>query len=319
MPFETIKNCMKRSDTSKLVHSAYYLLLGRDPDPEGYAHWTSRIKSGMNRDEFISAIIQSDEFKKSAPAWSNSDLWRKCQILNAEICLNLSIGKFCGPAVDDSVFASILEQNGAYEPHVAAEITRLLKPGETFIDIGANLGYFTLIASQLVGPSGKVLSFEPVPMSFDYLQKNVKLNNLYNVKLYKNGLWNKNTVLTITDSDNIGYNHIAENGIEVECIYLDSLQLRPNLIKMDIEGAEPYALQGMIETLERHHPTIVMEVNRFCLRTFIKKDAIDIWEPLHDQGYEMAVIPSGQKIESIEQLNALCPEHGLIDIRAEMA
>jgi hypothetical protein len=86
---------------------------------------------------------------------------------------------------------------------------------------------------------------------------------------------------------------------------------------MDIEGAEPYALQGMVETLKRFHPAILMEVNRYCLKSFFGKDAEDIWQPLTDLGYEISIIPDGKLIESIDQLKALCPLDNLVDILAE--
>ena len=93
--------------------------------------------------------------------------------------------------------------------------------------------------------------------------------------------------------------------------------MTPDLIKMDIEGAEPYALQGMVDTLKRCHPAIVMEVNRYCLKSFFGKDAEDIWQPLNDLGYEISIIPQCKRIKNIEQLKVLCPSDGLVDILAE--
>jgi hypothetical protein len=116
----------------------------------------------------------------------------------------------------------------------------------------------------------------------------------------------------------MGYgNHISDKGDSIECISLDSLDLTPDMIKMDIEGAEPYALQGMVKTLKRCHPVIVMEVNRYCLKSFFGKDTEDVWQPLTDLGYEISVIPDGKRIECIEQLNALCSSDGLVDILAK--
>jgi FkbM family methyltransferase len=304
-------------DQNQLIYSAYSILLGRDPDADGASFWQNKLQSGMPREQFLNSIIQSDEFQKNKPSWLDLGLWHKCLDLNAEIVLDLPIGKFCGPASDSSVFAAILQQNGAYEPHVTKAIMENLKHGNTFVDIGANLGYFTLMASRLVGPSGKVIAFEPATEAYNYCRKNIELNKLPNVDLYKNGLWNEKKTLTISDSHQLGFNHISDNGDIIECIPLDSLYLTPNLIKMDIEGAEPYALKGMVETLKRCHPAIVMEVNRYCLKSFFGKDTEDVWQPLTDLGYEISVIPDGKRIESIEQLNVLCPSDGLVDILAE--
>src|SRR3990172_2612704 len=72
---------------------------------------------------------------------------------------------------------------GYYEYGVTKLVTSTLRPGDTFIDIGANIGYFTLVASPLVGPSGKVHSFEPIPGIFSTLQSNVAANGLTNVRM----------------------------------------------------------------------------------------------------------------------------------------
>jgi tRNA A58 N-methylase Trm61 len=119
-----------------------------------------------------------------------------------------------------SVFASILQQNGDYEPHVVEAIQKRLKSGNTFIDIGANLGFISLIASSLVGPSGKVIAFEPVTETYNFCMKNIELNKLNNVQLLKNGLWSEQKTLTISVSDGLGYSHISDNGEGIECIPL---------------------------------------------------------------------------------------------------
>jgi FkbM family methyltransferase len=304
-------------DPNQLVYSAYNILLGRDPDGDGASFWLNKLQGGMPREQFLNYMILSDEFQKNKPSWLDLGLWQRCLDLNAEIFLDLPIGRFCGPASDSSVFAAILQQGGTYEPHVAKAITEHLGPGNVFVDIGANLGYFTLMASRLVGPSGRVIAFEPATETYNYCKKNIELNKFVNVKLHKNGLWSEKKTLTISDSHQLGGNHISDKGDSIECISLDSLDLTPDMIKMDIEGAEPYALQGMVKTLKRCHPVIVMEVNRYCLKSFFGKDTEDVWQPLTDLGYEISVIPDGKRIECIEQLNALCSSDGLVDILAK--
>lgn len=136
------------------------------------------------------------------------------------------------------------------------------------------------------------------------------------MRLYNNGLWNEKKTLMISDSCDLGGNHISDKGDSIDCIELDSLDLTPDMIKMDIEGAEPYALQGMVKTLKKSHPSIVLEINHYTLRTFFKKNVEDIWLPLADLGYEITVLPSEQKVENVEQLNTLCPKDEPIDIFA---
>lgn len=303
-------------DTNELIKSAYNILLNRDPDPEGEVFWCRKLREGMSRHQFLHNMVESDEFQKNKPIWLDLGLWQKCRDLRAEIILDLPMGKFCGPATDSTVFSSILQQNGVYEPHVVKEISRNLKSGDTFIDVGANLGYLTLIAATCVGPNGKVIAFEPSPDAYDYCKKNIELNKLNNVELYKYGLWSEKKTLTISSSQQLGGNHIAEQGDTIECIPLDQLNLSPNLLKIDIEGSEPYALQGMLKTLQRSRPEVIIELNRGCLRSFFGKDTEDVWQPLTDLGYDIYIIPGNKKIRRIEELNTICPKDGLVDLLA---
>jgi FkbM family methyltransferase len=168
---------------------------------------------------------------------------------------------------------------GAYEPVESYLITRLIRPGMTFIDAGANIGQYTLLASTAVGPSGSVHAFEPIPANFEQLRTSVELNGLSNVHLNPLALWNESTVLRfdLPDGyhDNAGsYRVVAGGGragvIEAQAMRLDDhvaengIQ-RVNIIKIDVEGAEPFVLEGARATLERDRPLVLMEVNRSSL------------------------------------------------------
>ena len=173
-------------DPNLLIYSAYNILLGRDPDAEGASFYLNRLQKGMPREQFLNSLVSSDEFQKnSKPTWLDLGLWQNCLDLNAEIILDLPIGRFGGPASDSTVFKAILQQNGDYEPHVTRAIKKHLKPGNIFVDIGANLGYFTLMASILVEPFGKVIAFEPATKTYNYCKKNIELNKLSNEDSYK--------------------------------------------------------------------------------------------------------------------------------------
>ncbi len=239
------------------------------------------------------------------------NLWQNCQALNADVTITLPSGdKLCGPSTDSSVFELIVRYKGIYEPHVASELQRLLRPGMTFIDVGANLGYFVLMASRLVGPSGKVIAFEPNTIAYNYCKRNIELNGLDNVTLYKMGLWSEHKTLKITTLDQLGHNFIGDDGESIECIPLDSMNLKPDVIKMDIEGAEPFALAGMQKTLT-HGPTLLLECNRFCLRNFFKVDAEAIWDQL--PGYHIEALNPRRKI-SLGELKRICPPDQLVDL-----
>jgi FkbM family methyltransferase len=166
---------------------------------------------------------------------------------------------------------------GLYEPIEAYLFTNLLQPEMIIVDAGANVGQYTLLASRAIGPSGTVYGFEPVPSTFRRLQSHVRDNLLQNVELTCAALWDESTVLRLGLSpemtNNCGaYSVGSRNGTSaVECrsLRLDDFVKerkidRVDLIKMDIEGAELHALRGMLSTLKRHRPTLLMEVNRIA-------------------------------------------------------
>jgi FkbM family methyltransferase len=165
---------------------------------------------------------------------------------------------------------------GVYEPVEAYVFTRLLRLGSVVIDAGANVGQYTLLAASVVGPSGEVHSFEPVPRSFDRLQRNVEANRVANARLNRVALWSEATELHFglaTEEVNDGsYSVGSADHSLVPVASAPALRMddyargngirQVDLIKMDIEGAEAAALQGMKDVIARDHPPILLEVNR---------------------------------------------------------
>lgn len=250
---------------------------------------------------------------------------------------------------DESITQSILHSCGAYEPHITRLLESTLRAGDTFIDVGANFGYMTLLGSSLVGDAGRVISFEPLSVNADYCQQNIELNNVKNVSLLRYGLWSERKVMRVTGPDTfLGGAHLMNGATPAEVIveetvcltldaalndlhtHLDNLRL----IKIDIEGAEPFALDGMAETLRNVKPIIVLEVNRHCLRGFWGVDSDAIWERLSSLDYDVLAFPeqveSSDKlplvnmfgnmdllsVHNAETLASICPPDGLIDIVA---
>ncbi len=187
---------------------------------------------------------------------------------------------------------------GLYEPIEAYLLTRLLRPGMTFVDGGANVGAHTLMASTAVGPAGAVLSFEPVPATAEKLEAHVTHNQLDNVRVNRAALWHESgTVqlgLPLDKLGNVGAYTIRggdpASTVDAPAVRLDDYVQRcgierVDLIKLDVEGAELFALQGMRQVLERHRPTLLVEICRTtCLRFGYEPQAI--WELLNGEfGY----------------------------------
>ena len=154
-----------------------------------------------------------------------------------------------------------------FEPHTTELFRRAIKPGATVLDIGAQFGYFSLIAAKQAGWEGKVYAFEPVPANFQLLDRNIRMNGYTDIiHAVQKAIGNKQTGATLfmyEGSDSHGmYRHpqaLVKGTISVECITIDDfLAGQPvDVIKMDIEGNEPYALEGMKQTISKSHSLIL--------------------------------------------------------------
>lgn len=210
---------------------------------------------------------------------------------------------------------------GVYEPPTARVIAELLAPGDTFIDVGANSGFFTLLAASRVGSAGRVLSFEPVPSMRKRLLENISLNAMSNVQVHEVALSNSEGVLPLFEGPEghkgiSSLRHIESSTatIEVKTQPLDAFGntlSAVKLIKIDVEGAEQLVLEGMANILNCHHPYIVIEVTDKYLHAF-GHTAIQLARYLIENGYRMyAILDEGlvpMKVEQAaddDQFNAL--------------
>lgn len=167
---------------------------------------------------------------------------------------------------------------GAHEWPIIFMLKKLLKENDTVLDIGANIGEITLSCASLV-PSGRVYAFEPVSSIYDELQKNIALNpHLSNIHVIKQGVGNAIAEVPIYHdskdqynegtfsmySENFNHTKFIEN-IKLTTIdhFVEDQKLsQVNLMKIDVEGNEIFALQGAKQTLLRYHPYLIIELSR---------------------------------------------------------
>jgi FkbM family methyltransferase len=164
---------------------------------------------------------------------------------------------------------------GVWEPDVTAFIRRQLSEGDTFCDVGAHVGYYSLLAASCVGPSGRVVAVEASPTIFDQLQKNLAMNGLDNVRALNIAATDKVGVLNVHRGPewNLGWSTThAERGLPLECqvsaspvneiLTADERQTL-RLIKVDVEGTERELFPGLIKVLRDSHPDaeLVIEVS----------------------------------------------------------
>jgi FkbM family methyltransferase len=177
----------------------------------------------------------------------------------------------------DSKDSLCLSINGIYEEFETKLIKKEVKEGDIVLDIGANIGYYTLIFAKLVGKNGKVFAFEPDPTNFSLLKKNVEINEYKNVVLIQKAVSDKSEKLDLyLSDDNPGDHRIYDSGdsrktIEIESIKLDEYFKNDNqiidFVKMDIQGSEWKAVHGMEKILEQNKSVkIISEFWPFGLR-----------------------------------------------------
>ncbi len=165
---------------------------------------------------------------------------------------------------DDRVISLELLLSGKWEEFEASLFEKNIHLGDTVIDIGAHIGYYTLIAAKKVGPTGKVYAFEPLLKNFKLLKKNVQVNGYINVIAVNKAVSNRNgtSKLFLSREDNFGDQRIYDpegnrSSITIGTVRLDSYfknkDQKINMIKMDIQGAEVKALTGAQAILRKNN------------------------------------------------------------------
>lgn len=206
---------------------------------------------------------------------------------------------------------------GYYSREVVAVMNKLLRPGMTFVDIGANIGEITLVAAKRVGTTGRVVSFEPVDRNLLELTRNMHDNALHNVTIVNNGLSDYEGTTNIYNScgqgaendENLGLNSIyagTSDGIPIQTIKLTTLdtylqtnpQERIDVIKIDIEGAELPCLRGAEDTLRRFKPHLIIEIQETSAIAGGYKQA-DILNFLAPHGYAFFRIGRAGKLIAV--------------------
>ncbi len=199
---------------------------------------------------------------------------------------------------------------GQYEVVTSFIFSLALKEGDVAVDVGAHWGYFTLLAAKYCGPSGKVLAFEPHPRNYALLTRSVAANQLTNVVplqkavsdrcgtgLLQEGSWSSFHSLCPMPSQ---WRRGPEGGggpIRIETTTLDHLfhssSVRPRLIKLDIEGAEPLALAGARSLITASPDlAIVLEFNPGYLGPAAARDLL---ETLASWGFRVSIIDDVQR------------------------
>jgi FkbM family methyltransferase len=173
---------------------------------------------------------------------------------------------------------------GTNELPVQEALARYLQPGQVFYDIGANVGFITVIGAKLVGQDGHVYAFEPVPENAAFVRKNVALNNFSNVTVFEQAVSQSSGRGELLLAHHSGGATLSaddvppdlKGSITVDLVTIDDLIIQqsfppPDLVKVDVEGAEMKVFQGMVQTIGKFRPIIVYEIDDGNEQAFQRK------------------------------------------------
>jgi FkbM family methyltransferase len=155
------------------------------------------------------------------------------------------------------------------EPETTRVVRETLGKGDVFVDVGAHIGWYTSLASRLVGKRGRVISFEPTPENFRILKRNVESNRLENVELHNAAVSDRDGqaefYISPTKSGNHSLLKSAERGnpVTVRCLKLDSICKKADIVKIDVQGAEHLVLKGMKNLLKREETKLIIEYESY--------------------------------------------------------
>jgi FkbM family methyltransferase len=192
---------------------------------------------------------------------------------NKEGAIGSGVGRGLFINVGNSAAAYVL---GTFKPDLQSFLSSTVKEGNVFYDVGANVGFFSLLAARLIGPKGRVISFEPLPDNLVNLHENVKRNQFLNVQVLPLALGATNEEQIFQVSERPTWGKLKSAGPDAPDKYLSDIKVLvrrlddlvtdgviepPDFVKIDVEGAEVEVVEGAKETLIRYRPTLIIELH----------------------------------------------------------
>jgi FkbM family methyltransferase len=225
-------------------------------------------------------------------------------------------------AVDTAEYASCMMVYGRYAPEIVALLKRLVRSGDSVLDIGAQLGYMTAHLARLVGPEGSVHSFEPDPAAISRLRRTIEENGFDWVRVFPVAASDRPGKLTLHISPTLGWSTAVAGShltglvpIEVDSVPVDDLAERGEirrpvrLAKVDVEGFEAAVLDGMREVIAADRPYLILEVNP-PLMAPLGQTPLDLLARVAEHGYRIHRIrePRGLLAGGRFELTRVSPE-----------
>ena len=292
-----------------IIDSAYRGLLGREADDAGRQSALNALAGGhLTLDELFANMLESPEYRRSQADGALVFRHTKpvCTLIEDRLRLWIDLA-------DRHVSLGCLA--GDYEPSETRFVLSHLQPGDRFLDIGANVGWFAIRAAERVGPTGYVHAFEPRAATAGLLELSILENGFDSrVTLHRLALGAQDGMTRLLGSEtssNLGGFRLARDegdvfdGMTSEAVgmaTLDSLSIdaRVSLIKLDVEGAEPLVLNGARALLARDRPVILSEVFGSGLRQVSDMDVAGYADLITDLGYRIHTLENGTVGDRVE-------------------
>ena len=277
-----------KTATYEDIFYCFRLLLGRNPNPEEWPGHSSRV--GEDLENVVSSYVTSREFAERG-------LLDKTYCDQVEL---VRLPRFSLFASNDDLAVGHHVRSGSYEPGVTAVLMRYVKPGMSVVDIGANIGYFTILLASLVGERGVVVAVEPNPENIKLMEASRRVNGFDQVLIIQAAAGRHTGLLSLNVSYSNGITGEVSDNLNailashpVPGFALDGLLPKDrqiSLMKIDVEGAELNALIGLSQTIDRDHPVIVSEFSPGALPGISRCSGPEYLRFLIDKGYRIGVI-----------------------------
>ncbi len=213
------------------------------------------------------------------------------------VSVRLASGHECFVDLRSAIGRGLLVQ-GRFDESICTVLRRYLRPGDTFVDAGANIGYYSLNALSLVGATGHVHAFEIDPRALRCLRKTIRKNHLQLLSLHETALGETESAARLVMRADCGHTFVRSGAAGAGSVAVNPLdhwleQLRPGgvrLIKIDVEGSELAVLRGARGVLETCRPAVVCEASEDNLRRF-NATVSDLVEFMESLGYGWEPLP----------------------------
>lgn len=280
------------------VYFAYRLLLGRNPEPGGWRNWCNRVQSEMTQDSLRAAFLTSAEYRARHDPALRSAL---VETNHFKIYVDL----------DDLSVGRAIHDEKQYEPHLTTFLQRELRPPMHFLDIGANIGWFTLLAATLL-TEGQVIAVEPNIYNVQLLNRSLLENGFQHVTVYPFAAASTPATLALSFIGSNGRifqeKEVTPTMQFVQGLPLDHLlppTTRIDVIKIDIEGYEWLAFKGMAGLLQRNRPLIVTEFHPQAIRNYTGYVPEHYLQTFLEMDYDLGILMPDGRVQAMPDKEAI--------------